>query len=437
MTQTVANTVRDEDTERRAPLRTTLVHVASYDELLRAPRGIFEIPERCVVGREGKPTASGGFGLEDERASEKHLELTRDGEVVKVRDLGSRNGTLLNGRLLEQEERLRDGDLLELGRSVLLFREVLEAAPLPARGGKWCEERTFSPKLAALSEQLTRIARSQETVLLLGETGVGKELAARFVHAQSKRPGLLVPVDCGAMPEALFESALFGDGAQKEGEVRRAEHGTLFLDEVGNLPLATQGKLLRVLETREVRGTGSAQARAVDVRFVAATNASLSDENAFRSDLRFRLAGFVGRVPPLRARREDLGLLMATFLKEAGVKHASLSRAAAARLFHHAWPGNVRQLRSVLRAAVFLNHAPAELLIDTPVLEELDERSLSAGELEAPLRASQPPRETLEGALRTAQGRVTVAARSLGTSPRQLYRWLERFELDPDVFRLR
>ncbi len=449
----MANTVRDEGDVASAVSTPVLVHVSTWEDVLTPPLGLFEITRKFLVGRTGEHARGDGLWLNDPRASQVHLELSRKGDVVSARDAGSSNGTLINGQPLEGEVRLRDGDLLELGRSVLCYREVPDASP-PREGYVWGAGQTFSFRLGSLHQQLARLARSSEPILLLGETGVGKEVATKFIHAASGRTGGLVAVDCGALPETLFESTLFGHekgaftGATEArvGDIARAHRGTLFLDEVGNLPMATQVKLLRVLETRQVRSVGGREPVDVDVRWVAATNSTLADDSAFRSDLKFRLAGFIGRLPPLRARREDLGLLMGALLREAGVRKASLTRAAAARLFHHGWPGNVRQLRGVLRAAVFLAPDRTSITIDTPALEELEldtfdgapepSQGLPAAATPEP-RLTAPSREALEQALTLAHGRVTVAARSLGTSARQVYRWLERMDIDPDAFRQR
>jgi len=441
----MAGTLREEGPADRTERVPVVIHVSSYEQLLSPPLGLFALGARLVIGRREGQSREPGLWLDDQRVSSKHVELERKGGAVLAKDLGTTNGTLLNGRPLEAATALRDGDLLELGRSVLCYRE-LPAAP-PREGWRWGSGATQCHELGLLGEQLGRLAKSTEPVLLLGETGVGKEIAARFVHQASGRAGALVAVDCGALPETLFESTLFGHekgaftGATEPrvGDVARAHRGTLFLDEVGNLPMATQAKLLRVLETRAVRPVGGKDAVEVDVRWVAATNAALADETSFRSDLRFRLSGFVGRIPALRRRREDLGLLMAALLREAGVTKASLTRAAAARLFTHPWPGNVRQLRQVLRSAVALSPTPRELVIDTPGLEDLEVLSAPAtqtpAEDPAAPRMAAPEREAIEAALVAAQGRVAAAARALGTSPRQLYRWLERLGLDPDAFR--
>jgi transcriptional regulator with AAA-type ATPase domain len=436
-------------TSRDAPrLSPTLVHVASYDDLLAEPQGLFPVGPELIVGRAPGPSSvTNGLWLADQRVSTKHLSLRLGASGVVATDLGSSNGTSLNGAPLTAPAVLNDGDLLEVGRSLLCFR-VYPKVP-PREGWAWGAERTFNPELGKLGGQLDRIAASDEPVLLLGETGAGKEIAARRVHQVSKRPGPLVAVDCGAMPEQLFESTLFGHekgaftGATeaRQGEIARAHHGTLFLDEVGNLPPAMQSKLLRVLETKTVKPVGGREAVKVDVRWVAATNATLSDDE-FRSDLRFRLAGFVAKLPPLRRRREDLGLLIASMLREAGVRKATVTRAAASRLFAHEFPGNVRQLRQVLRTAVTLHRDDDVLELDVDAFE-----ALAGPEAEPSLRKAQrlpavvierggmPERAELERALTEAQGIVAAAARALGTSSRQLYRWLERLDIDPDAFR--
>lgn len=422
----------------------TLIHVATYDDLLTPPRGLFPVLRELVVGRtEGRDEKLNGLWLDDKRVSLRHAQVTTGGGGVLLKDLGSSNGTLVNGTRIDGVTPLKDGDLVELGRSLLLFRVLPN---LPEREGwRWGADRTFSLELGKLSSQLDRMARSTEPVLLLGETGTGKEIAARRVHQVSLRKGPLVAVDCGAMPEQLFESTLFGHekgaftGATeaRQGDIVRAHQGTLFLDEVGNLPPAMQSKLLRVLETKNVRSVGGRETAKVDVRWVAATNASLTDDE-FRSDLRYRLEGFVARLPPLRKRREDLGLLISALLLEVGVTKARITRAAANRLFSHSFPGNVRQLRQVLRTAATLHADELQLELDVDAFEGLEE---GAGEAES--RAGRTPRPpgatpdkpTIEDALTRADGNVAQAARSMGTSARQLYRWLERLQIDPDTYR--
>lgn len=439
-----AGTVSGNTTGKRSRVSPVVIHVASYDDLLRPPMGLFPLEEKLVVGRaQGEPSEP-GIWLEDERVSSKHLAINRTGGGIAATDLGSSNGTFVNGVSIDGPTLLSDGDLIECGRSLLCFRILTTSAQ--STGWVWGSGRTFNQALGKLGVQLDRIARSSEPVLLLGETGTGKEIAARRVHTISERQGPLVAVDCGALPENLVESTLFGHekgaftGATEArmGEITRAHQGTLFLDEVGNLPLTTQAKLLRVLETKLVRSVGGRDPQKVDVRFIAATNSTL-DEATFREDLRFRLAGFVATIPPLRERREDLGLLSCALLAELGIRKARISRSAAKLLFHHPLPGNVRQLRQALRTAALLHPDALEVDLDAEAFESLEASSKTktqeAVESKLALRGEPPPRETLEGALTKARGNVAAAAREFKTSARQLYRWLERHQLDPDAFR--
>jgi two-component system nitrogen regulation response regulator GlnG len=228
-----------------------------------------------------------------------------------------------------------------------------------------------SPVVAALVRQVDQVAASNFTVLVQGETGAGKELVARSIHRQSpRRAAPFVAVDCGAIPDALVESELFGHekgaftGAdqKKQGQFAAAHGGTLFLDEVGNLPAAAQAKVLRALQERQVRPVGSTRSVPVDARVIAAANLPLGDEvqhGRFRQDLYYRLSEFTITVPPLRERREDVLPLANRFLVETGMELKrsvrGFSEAAAARLGTYDWPGNVRELRNVVRRAVLVS----------------------------------------------------------------------------------
>jgi DNA-binding NtrC family response regulator len=225
-----------------------------------------------------------------------------------------------------------------------------------------------SPTMAAVVDSIRRVAKSNLTVLITGETGTGKELIARALHEESdRRDAPFIAVDCGALPDNIIESELFGyhkgafTGAdrQKPGYFDAAEGGTLFLDEVGNLPPSTQIKLLRVIQERELRPLGSVQASPLDVRLVAATNEKLEASiptARFRADLYYRLAEFSIAVPALRDRREDLAMLARRFMEEAALELrrpiCSISPGALELLETHSWPGNIRELRNVMRNAV-------------------------------------------------------------------------------------
>ncbi|MEO6953883.1 MAG: sigma-54 dependent transcriptional regulator [Polyangia bacterium] len=246
--------------------------------------------------------------------------------------------------------------------------EVEDLRRQVGEGGGLARQMGPSAKVRHVIDQVRTVASSSFSVLLLGETGTGKELVAQAVHRQSdRRARPLVAVDCGAIPESLLESELFGHekgaftgaGGKKQGRFHLAEGGTLFLDEVGNLPLVLQAKLLRVLESREVQALGATRSTAFDVRFIAATNDDLQAKIAagrFRADLYFRLAQYTISLPPLRERTGDIAPLAQRFLEEVGVELRRpvqcIAPDASAALERHTWPGNVRELRNVIRQAV-------------------------------------------------------------------------------------
>jgi two-component system, NtrC family, response regulator GlrR len=312
-----------------------------------------EIRDRLVVGS----SAEVGLRIEDRTVSRIHaaFELRPDG--LWVRDLGSRNGTWIDGGRLG-EACLHEGARVKVGDTTIIVaggggatREV----PLwpTDRFGKMIGR---SEAMRELFLQLSRYAASDAPILLQGETGTGKELAAEGVHESSPRgAGPFIVVDCGALPENLLESELFGHArgaftgaiTARAGAFESAEGGTVFLDEIGELPLAMQPKLLRVLESKKVRRLGESTMRAVDVRFVAATHRDLQamvGAGAFREDLYFRLGVLGARIPSLRERREDIPFLLAHFLRE--VPGAKLEAAILGEIGSHAWLGNVRELRS-------------------------------------------------------------------------------------------
>ena len=293
--------------------------------------------------------------------------------------------------------------------------------------------------------QVALVAASPFTVLILGETGTGKELVAQAVHGLSERRRRpFIALDCGAIPEALMESELFGHekgaftGAErrKEGRFRLAEGGTCFLDEIGNLPLALQAKLLRVLESGQVLAVGADRATELNVRFVAATNNDLQQRaaaGAFRSDLYFRLAQYSIRLPPLRERREDIPYLATRFVQEAGTELRrpieTIVPAALDLLLGHDWPGNVRELRNVMRRAVLqtdgLAVRPETLrsLLQHPAAEQSTARLPPGASLrEVAARAAESAeRHAICDALRAARGNKAQASRTLKTDYKTLH----------------
>ena len=290
------------------------------------------------------------------------------------------------------------------------------------------------PSLAATCDLLARVAPVSLSVLILGETGAGKEVTARALHAASGRPGPFVAENCAALPESLLEAELFGvrrgafTGAthDRPGRIASAGGGTLFLDEIGDVPPAIQAKLLRVLQEREIRPLGDDHARPVDVRFVSATHRDLpvlARKGGFRQDLYFRLAGVTVRLPPLRETPADIPFLVAALLaraeRDAALPRRSISLAALSLLTLLRLPGNVRELDNILRRALTLAPGP----------------TIDAGTLEACIPEMQIDAENLEAhaileALELANGVKARAARRLGWTRQKLYRRIAALGLE-------
>ncbi|OGW66049.1 MAG: Fis family transcriptional regulator [Nitrospirae bacterium RIFCSPLOWO2_02_FULL_62_14] len=303
-----------------------------------------------------------------------------------------------------------------------------------------------SKPMREVFDLIRRVADSQTNVLITGESGTGKELAAKAIHFNSdRRGGPFVPVNCAAIPEALLESELFGHmkGAftdakgDKRGLFEEANGGTLFLDEISELPVMLQAKLLRAIQEKEIRRVGSTRAVAVDVRIIAATNLSLTDEvkaKRFREDLYYRLNVIEIRMPPLRERREDIPLLVDAFLKkcaEASRKAVKgIGESALALLMDYPWPGNVRELENVIERAVTLTHGEKVVPEDLPpaihgsrgdrkVIDEAADRTLPLDEVE---------KEYILRILDKTGGNKYQAAQILGIDRKTLYRKLGEIE---------
>jgi sigma-54 dependent transcriptional regulator, acetoin dehydrogenase operon transcriptional activator AcoR len=392
----------------------------------------------------------------DSRMSTAHARLEHTGPEIVISDLGSTNGTLVNGAKISSHA-LRDGDALELGQTIFLYREM-EDAPRGARSldvGAAAAEPGFStldPVLALALERLARVAPSPLSILLLGETGTGKEVLARGLHALSQRPGPFVAVNCGAIPQNLVESHLFGhvrgafSGALRDepGLVRAAQHGTLLLDEIGDLPASSQAALLRVLQESEVRPVGSAHVVNVDVRVMAATHMpfeELIERGAFRRDLYARLAGYTFTAPPLRDRRVDLGMLIAALLaagKLGAARDVRIQGDAAYALVRHPWPMNVRELEQCLAAACVLAEDGVITLEDLPLSiagahgastdpeAPAEEPDAALGGAAAP-PASSDQRARLAELIAEHKGNLSAVARVLETSRSQIHRLMVRY----------
>jgi two-component system NtrC family response regulator len=406
------------------------------------------IPPSLEIGRARDETGeadSGRLSLPDKLLSRVHLRIERVPGGVDLEDPGSLNGTFVDGRRLTGRVRLADGNLLLFGSHAAVFRRVSDET-LTAIGedlaGPFGPVATTSPALATTIWRLRRLARSGSGVLITGETGVGKEVYARAVHRASKRAGRLVAINCAAIPAELAESELFGytRGAHstaneaKSGLIEAADGGTLFLDEIGDMNPRLQAKLLRFLQDREVTPLGSTTPRKVDVQVIAATSATGASE--LRADLAARLGAQPIRIPPLRDRIEDLGVLIHFFLTEGGRKAPEIEPAAFHALCHYAWPRNVRELQKVIGEAVALSEgAPVLRLTHLPEnVTAVMEPSSRSPEPSAGRRAS-PSRTELEALLQEHAGNVSQVARALGRQWAVVWRWIGKYGIDPDRYR--
>jgi DNA-binding NtrC family response regulator len=318
---------------------------------------------RVSVGSAG----TNDLRLTDETVSRHHCEIVARGDCYSVRDLGSTNGTFLNGvRVFEAP--LEAGTRVTLGDSELLFQPTHTAVPLgESEAEHFGELYGSSPAMRTVFDLLEKVSSVSLTCLVVGETGTGKELAARAIHQSSNRAnGPFVILDCGAVNENLIEAELFGHergaftGADRSraGAFERADGGTIFLDEIGELPLELQPKLLRVLERREVARIGAGDPLEVDVRVIAATHRDLADmvdEGSFREDLLYRLTEVIVRMPALREHREDVPILAGRILSQIDGPTRTLGPDALAYLCEQSWPGNVRELRNAVRRAAALS----------------------------------------------------------------------------------
>jgi transcriptional regulator with GAF, ATPase, and Fis domain len=411
---------------------------------------------RVEIGRAGATTSP--MALEDREVSRLHavIEPAAEGGGHVVIDQQSRNGTFVDGRRIDTAP-IAPGSVVRVGKTLMLYLEVDRIDRIP-RAPDTPRILGKSEPIRRLRHELSMIAPRNLPVLLLGETGAGKELVAEEIHRQSGRTGPFVAVNCAALPEALAESELFGHvagaftGAQRrhDGVFGAAQGGTLFLDEIGECPPPVQAKLLRALATGEVRPVGASEPTMVDVRIVAATHRDLDAEmrkDGFRADLFSRLQGWVQRLPPLRDRKDDILLLAQVFLGRVAGSLA-LSTNAAEALLVHRWPFNVRELEQTCAAAgvraaaaggrVRCEHLPA------PLAALLGERAgeREKGEAEAPSapalqvpRDQAPDREGLLAVIAHFGGNVVQIAEYFGKDRKQVYRWAERFGVSLGEFR--
>ncbi|HSS01375.1 MAG TPA: sigma 54-interacting transcriptional regulator [Kofleriaceae bacterium] len=446
-------------TESVAPGRSCLFVVAG------GTPGWHRLPETgsLVVGR----STGADLVLPDHGVSRRHA-IIHCGVAPMIEDLGSANGTVVCGRRLAPGERrpLIDGDVVQLARATLIVQSMLDDArdahslrasaqrQLASEGG---DLMLTEASMRAVRQLAERVAGSMLSVLIVGETGVGKELVAELVHRRSPRaPAPLLCLNCAALSEPLIESELFGHekgaftGAlrTKPGLLEVARGGTVFLDEIGELPLVLQAKLLRVVESRQILRVGGLEPRAIDVRFVAATHRDLQAEvhaGRFREDLFYRLNGITLAIPPLRERTSEIAELARRFVDEACARThrrpaPSWSANALALLVRHPWPGNIRELKNAVERAVVLctgdvlevAHLP-EALRDASLSDPLGPRPpIGPTDDEAALRSrlADLDRRRIAEALAQAGGNQSRAARALGIARNTLIARMKAYGLD-------
>jgi DNA-binding NtrC family response regulator len=364
-------------------------------------------------------------------------------------------GALITDGPLEGSTTASDGDVFSCGHAIFLYREGRSQSEGPAVHGTTVEAtpalETLQPLLNRQFAMLGRVARSSISVMILGETGTGKEMVARTIHALSGRQGRLVAVNCGALPETLLQSELFGhrkgafSGAveDREGLIRAAQGGTLLLDEIGDLPLSSQATFLRVLQEKEVHPIGATRAVSVDVRVITATHCDLTAlvrRGMFRADLFARLIGYRIELPPLRLRLEDVGLILATLLRrQPNPESVSLTPAAGCALFRHSWPLNIRELERYLMTALVL--AQGEPIDLGHLADAMHDGPSRPGLAPPPSRRTRTTRDDhqtrgeLMALLSRHRGNVSAVAAQMGKSRMQIHRWARRFGLDLDSFR--
>lgn len=390
------------------------------------------------IPREG--LSLGQRGERTESAPE--VEILRDAGAVLARGSHGGAGARVNGRPLVGDHPLRHGDVLRLADTLWLYSlggysESEAENESSCAGGGWA--------MAAVRRSVDMVAPHRHSVVIMGETGTGKEVVARRIHQRSGRKGPFVAVNCAMLSESLMASELFGHvrgaftGAtiDQQGLFRAANHGTLLLDEMSDMPLPLQASLLRVLETATVRPVGTTRDIPVDTRIVATSNRDLIElvhADRFRADLYARLAQWTVRVPPLRERREDMQSLVRHLLTRFEPARRRLTTDLAEALLVHEWPLNVRGLFNTLSIAAITSPPGQPLGLHQEVEMALwSSRSVHAEEIES--RPADVDKASIERALEQCRGRVASVARQLGLSRPRLYRMFAAHGIDPGSYR--
>ncbi|MBI3205768.1 MAG: sigma 54-interacting transcriptional regulator [Myxococcales bacterium] len=445
--------------EKLGPRDTTVPVRSAAAGLARSPAlGICWVFPTLELTRLAKSPLTLGRGdecsvvLPGTETSRTHAELRQEGPIWLIRDRASTNGVFVDGRRVD-EAPLEVGAVLRVGEWVGVVEAGGEAGALECPK-EIAPGLVAGPGLRATVSEALRVAASEISVVIEGETGTGKDCFAGLIHAASQRTGAYVAVNCAALPESLAEAELFGyrrgafTGAARDssGYFRAAHGGTLFLDEVIELPLAIQAKLLRAIEAREVVPLGETRAARIDVRLVVAAQGSLADAvgaGRFRRDLYARLNGVTLELPPLRRRRSDAAVIFQRALAGgAGGRAPGLDPKLVERICTYEWPYNVRELVQTARRLLAL-HGDAPRLS----LEHLPSAISAAtgSESVAPIRPQPSERrrkrasallERLAAALTVNRGNVSKACAELGISRQRAYRLLQQRPMDLEALRL-
>ncbi len=430
--------------------------VLLYADTFRELPAVFLLKdERHVIGRDA---GAADLMLKAPAVSRVHAEVTREGRHFIVRDLGSRNGVIVNGRRVQQSQ-LEPLDEVRIGDAIFKFveddaeefgRYRIDGA-LPhgqARRAQKPSALAGGYQIDAIVAEIERVATTPLSVIVRGPSGTGKEVIASELHRLSGRRGKLAAINCTALPQNLIESELFGykrgafSGADRDkpGLIRHADGGTLLLDEIGDMPQEAQAKLLRVLQAREVLPLGATTPEPVDVRVVAATHRDLEKlqrEGKFREDLFARLNEYAVELPALHERKEDVFLLTQTFLARHGGTDKTPSFAFMSGLLNYDFPYNVRELEACIKRALALCNGAA---LEPEVLPEAVQEAMSDYGKDSAGRTSQPPEDddaqgapdepALRELLLKHQGNVAAVGRELGKARMQIHRWMKRYGVD-------
>ena len=428
-----------------------------------------------VIGRD----ATADVCVPEQAVSRNHARIVFDSGRWVLKDLGSRNGTMVDGAFVTHDVELEHLHEIRVGDA--LFKFVASSADKYAayhidgrvfgeRRAKGADALVGGWQMDMIGAELERIAPTQLSCVLMGETGTGKEVAARELHRVSGRRGSMQAINCAAIPHNLLESELFGyrrgafSGADRDkpGLIKLADGGTLFLDEIGDMPLEAQAKLLRVLQSREVFPLGATAPEQVDVRIVCATHRDLHQfvkDGKFRGDLFARVSEHLVKLPPLRERKEDVYQLAKLFCRRYGTLNLTFSFSFVVALLHHDWPFNVRELESCIKRATALAEgdaidvgqlpdAIASLMRDygaraAPGSVSEREResrmppSLSVTPSPAAVSSRRPPptEAGLRELLMRHRGNIAAVGRELGKERMQVHRWMKRYNISVEEYR--